>query len=195
MRRCSLLYIVAIALMTAGCASQPWSEGALGDHCPVKLVPSDRIAADFRVAQHMRFTTAEGTMRVSVDAQKRDGRLEIRGTSALGTTAVELVQDGTKIRIDDASGRFMGIHPHLVLDALHRSLFIEAPGRWGNEEVAESQPKPGERVRAFYATDGDETGPLGVQITFEAGDPSLGTRPTTRIQNRWCEYEALILTR
>jgi len=186
---------LSLASLALGCASAPWSEGALGPHCPVELVPSDDIEPGFRISQHMRFTTPEGTIRVDILAEQREGRLEVEGRSALGTRAVKLVQDGRKVRIDDASGRFMGIHPYLILDALHRSLFIEAPGTWAGEQIAETEPSPGRRKRSFFAIEDGDITSLGVQITFEKGDPALGTRPTTRIENRWCGYEALILTR
>ncbi len=161
-------------------------------HCPVAPVPTAELS-DFELRVRMRFTIKSEEAHLEAIARSKQGELWIVGIAAYGIRLFARHQRGQEIQVEKATSPKFEHLALWTLDALHRSIWIQAPtnaeaGRvvsWQreNERVTESN-KAGERHREFFRV--RASAPVRVHYTRSA------TASRIEIQNPWCGYEAVV---
>jgi len=195
-----------LCLALSGCAALGIG-GAKGG-CPAELVPSDQLPEGLwrgrlRMGKPGRIDESKG---MDLIVQSRDGALTLVGLTPFGTRAFALVQRGVEVEIDDTVARRLGVRPIWVLDALHRSRWIEPPAeqqgrpamRWlrGDEEIEQLRGDTGHGdIRRFRpAGSGDAAGEDRSSDSVVVVEYAGESVESVHIVNPWCGYEARIQT-
>jgi hypothetical protein len=141
----------------------------------------------------MRFTIKKEEAELEVIARSTQGELWIVGIAAYGIRLFAIHQRGQEIRVEGASSPKLEHLALWTLDALHRSIWIQAPINaeagpvvsWQreNERVTESI-EAGERHREFSRAR------ASAQVRVHYSRPTTASR--IEIQNPWCGYETVI---
>ena len=161
-------------------------------HCPVAPVPTAELS-DVELRAHMRFTIKSEEAHLEAIARSTQGELRIVGIAAYGIRLFAIQQRGQEIQVEGATSAKFEHLALWTLDALHRSIWIQAPTNtragpvvsWQreNERVTESN-EAGERHREFSRA--RAAAPVRVRYTT----PAVASR--IEIQNPWCGYESVI---
>jgi hypothetical protein len=199
------LFMLA-CLAISGCAAI--GIGGPSGPCPVALVPSEQIPEGlWRGRLRMgKLDQADDATGMDLIVQTRDGVLALVGLTPFGTRAFALVQRGETVEIDDLVGKRLGARPIWVLDALHRSRWIQPPGplrgdpplRWqrGEESIEQETNASGPgHIRRFRPA-GSEPGahPSGASDSVVIVEYAGRASQSVRVINPWCGYEAHIET-
>ena len=157
-------------------------------NCPV--VPSSRsdLPDDLDLRARMNFKIDDRDVHLDVLARSSPGELVVVGIASYGVRVFAAQQRGRRIAVSDAATREFEHLARWTMDALHRSVWIQAPPdagwgpvvrwSWENENVTESV-QAGEARREFSRI-GAST-PVLVQYREHV----------IEIRNPWCGYHAV----
>lgn len=161
-------------------------------HCPVAPVATAELS-DVELRAHMRFTIKSEEAHLEAIARSTQGELRIVGIASYGIRLFAIHQRGQEIRVEGALSPKFEQLALWTLDALHRSIWIQAPTNAGdspvvswqreNERVTESN-EAGERHREFSRA--RASAPVRVHYSRPAAASRI------EIQNPWCGYDAVI---
>lgn len=161
-------------------------------HCPVAPVSTAELS-DVELRVRMRFTIKSEEAHLEAIARSTEGELWIVGIAAYGIRLFAIHQRGQEIQVEGATSSKFEHLALWTLDALHRSIWIQAPTntragsvvswQWENERVTESNVA-GERHREFSRA--RASAPVRVHYSRPAAALRI------EIQNPWCGYEAVV---
>ncbi|MBW2274542.1 MAG: DUF3261 domain-containing protein [Deltaproteobacteria bacterium] len=140
-------------------------------------------------------STPASSSRVEAAVEVRDGKLVVAAFTPFGTRAFAITQEGREISIEGELVRHKGVRPTLLLDALHRALFLPSPDttpwRWHEEWVEEHRVDGRLERRVFRPADPDteDENAAGARVEYRV----LETIEALEIQNDWCPYEAQVV--
>lgn len=159
-------------------------------HCPVAPVPTAELS-DVELRAHMRFTTKSEEAHFEAIARSTQGELRIVGIASYGIRLFAIHQRGQEIRVEGALSPKFEQLALWTLDALHRSIWIQAPTNAGDSPVVSWQ-RENERV-----TESNEVADHHREFSRDRASARVRVRYSTpaaasriEIQNPWCGYEA-----
>ena len=161
--------------------------------CPVRPVPTNRLS-DVELRARIHFTIKSEDAHLEAIARSTPEELWIVGITAYGSRLFAVQQRGHEIRVDGAPSRKFEHLALWTLDALHRSIWIQAPENAGagpvvswkreNEHVTE-WVDAGEQHREF--SHARASAPVRIHYATPAA-----TAPRIEVHNPWCGYDAVI---
>jgi len=179
-------FVLTTALLLVSC-------GGVGTrfrppNCPVVPLSRSELPDDLGLRARMHFTIDDRDVHLDVVARSLPEELVVVGITSYGVRVFAAQQRGRRIAVKDAAAREFEYLARWTMDALHRSVWIQAPPdagsgpivrwSWENERVTESV-QAGERSREFSRS--GASAPVLVRYREQV----------IEIRNPWCGYHAV----
>jgi hypothetical protein len=190
---------IALAVLVGygtGCALL--KSGRRPEGCPVAPVAVARLADRLPLRARMRLTGPGLDIGLETIASLEGEALVVVGLAPYGIRLFAIRQRGGEAEILDDRSASAAAAPVWAMDALHRSLWIQAPDTVGRGRDV-SWERAGETVRDRVAEDGrrnrEFTRPRGHgRVSIEYPVLGSGSEPEAiAIRNPWCGYEGRIV--
>jgi len=128
--------------------------------------------------------------------------LVVVGLTPHGMRIFAIRQTGRDVEVDAASSREMRYLAFWVLDALHRSLWIQPTAdfrrgnggtwSWHGEQIREFRRD--DRWRREFRNEGGDADEVAPVVIDYRGSPDQAPGSGFEIRNAWCGYEALFVS-
>lgn len=196
-RRASRVALVLTALLLA-CADRMPRTGVPG--CPVLPVASPLLGAAADLRAQVEIRSHQQKVGLDVIARASGDELIVVGLSPQGTRLFTVRQRGQQFDVEPTSTPMLGHVALWIVDALHRSHWIESPGP-DRGDAAWDPDRAGEILRESSGDDGrlrefirppPAPAVAGVTINYPRKTATGGTG-RIEIRNDWCGYDATIV--
>ncbi len=196
--------LIILSMLSVGCVGP----GLAGAPCPVALASTESISSEAGTLRvRMQLTIGDETIHLEIVTESRPDELVVVGLAGFGVRLFAVHQRGTEMIVEGASTFELRQVAVWVMDALHRSYWIEPPPgartadwNWASEEVHETTIE-GRTRREFdlpaLRRQSTRSGDMTPRVTIDYAGLQTGPRPSgtmgmVSIRNPWCGYEARI---
>ena len=179
-------FLLTTALLLVSCAGV--GTRFRSPNCPVVPRFRSELSDDLDLRARMHFAVGDREVHLEVVARSSPEELVVVGIASYGARVFAAQQRGRTITVKDAATRKFEYLARWTMDALHRSVWIQAPAdagsgsvvrwSWENERVTESV-QAGERRREFSRI--GASAPVLIRYREQV----------IEIQNPWCGYHAV----
>jgi hypothetical protein len=191
---------IALLLLSLllGCANREPPNGVPG--CPVMPVPSQSLGDAANLRAQVEIRSHQQKVGFDVIARSSGDELIVIGLSPHGTRLFTVHQRGQEFEVEPTSSSMLRHVALWIMDALHRSHWIESPSASPSDEVLDSD-RAGEILRESTLGAGRRReflrpppAPAVAGVTIHYAPPSAqGGTGLIEIRNEWCGYDASIV--